>query len=195
VTRLRWTRQFPASENKFDLILKNPDDLDPVQMRELLQAIKAETHRGLTLNRHAVSEFERWFQEPRTPLASGAYVHLSNWFMTSSGDRHSVVAACCEALWDALFPCRPTSRLSSPRQNYKMLPEAFERFWHRIEEAQGDRATNGEGKSAQLPRNGSMSLETLRATVEKEGLRCQVEGSAKAVAEFVQLVSKWSERA
>src|SRR5947207_9602264 len=123
MTKLRWTRQ---SSNSANLVLVNPQDLDANEMRELLKDIQNETHRGVTLNQTAIKEFERWFGQPNTPLKSGAYVLLSNWFPTGSGDRDSTVAARCEKLWDALFPCRPLNRLSSPNLNYKILRTKFE---------------------------------------------------------------------
>ena len=97
-------------------------------MKALLNAILRETHRGLTLSSRANREFRRWFDQPDTPLKSEAYVLLSNWFMTQSGDRHSTVATRCEELWDALFPCRPAERLSSPEagRNHIVSPREFE---------------------------------------------------------------------
>jgi hypothetical protein len=135
---LRWARKSPNSNNNFDLVLSNPQNLDSERMKELLDGILREKHRGLTLNTRAWREFQRWFDRPDTHLKSEAYVLLSNWFMTRAGDRNSMVASRCEALWDALFPCRPLKRLSSPRKNFLMLPSEFAGFWQRVLKAQGE---------------------------------------------------------
>src|SRR5215471_9385352 len=136
-----WIRAFPNSANNFDLVLENPDVLDPTQIKEFLADILKETHRGLTLSARASKEFRRWLDHPNTPLKSEAYVLLSNWFMTQSGDRHSTIATRCEDLWDALFPCRPEDRLSSPEpgRNHVMIPNEFQKFWRRTLEAQGEK--------------------------------------------------------
>ena len=135
-----WLRRFPSSANNFDVVLANPQELDSSRMNELLDGIEKETHRGLTLSSRACKEFRRWFSQPDTPLKSEAYVLLSNWFLTQSGDRHSTVAIHCEALWDALFPCRPVTRLSSsaPGKNHAMETAEFESFWRRLLAAQGE---------------------------------------------------------
>ena len=76
-------------------------------MHHLLENIVKETHRGLSLTSRAIAEFRRFFDHPDTALKSYAYVLLSNWFLTDSGDRNSMVASRCEALWDELFPAAP----------------------------------------------------------------------------------------
>src|SRR5262245_9504546 len=152
--RLRWSRSFPGSHLNFDLTLTNPDELDVTLMQELLKSILEQTHRGLTLSSRASDELERWFQEPRTPLKSTAIVLLSNWFTTRSGDRHSTVAGRCEILWDALFACRPTERLSLSKagQNHIATPAAFERFWDRLRAAQdGDSLSEIQGGPSGVP--------------------------------------------
>src|SRR5450759_3690763 len=120
----RWLRRFPNSANNFDVILANPQDLDSTRMSELMDGIEKETHDRVNFSSLACKEFRRWFSQPDTPLKSHAYVRLSNWFMTRGGDRHSMVATRCEALWDALFPGRPAKRLSSsaPNRNHVMKP-------------------------------------------------------------------------
>jgi len=135
----RWARR-SQSANNFDLVLTNPQELNCEQIDELLDGIQRETHRGLSLSARADKEFRRWSKHPDTPLKSEAYVLLSNWFLTQSGDRHSTVAIRCEQLWDELFPCRPVKRLSSPEpgRNHVMVPGEFESFWKMVLEAQGD---------------------------------------------------------
>jgi hypothetical protein len=94
-------RRFPNSAHNFDLVLAVPEELESENLNIVLNRILEESHRGLTLSSRAIKEFRRWFAEPDTPLQSEAYVLLSNWFMTQSGDRHSTVASRCEDLWDA----------------------------------------------------------------------------------------------
>src|SRR3954452_18994004 len=95
----QWARQF-NSANNFDLVLVSPNELNSKWVTELLDRIQSVTHRGLSLSARADKEFRRWCKHPDTPLKSEAYVLLSNWFLTQSGDRHSTVASHCEALWD-----------------------------------------------------------------------------------------------
>jgi hypothetical protein len=202
---MRWLRRFPNSANNFDVVLANPQELDSVRMNELLDLVEKETHRGLTLSARACKEFRRWFSQPDTPLRSDAYVLLSNWFMTQSGDRHSTVATRCEALWDALFSCRPVKRLSSsaPGRNHAMEPAEFEGFWRRMLAAQGEDAHEAAGAPMALnvearSRAGDLFEDStgsrhgqLQAAIHKEGLDCVVEGSSRAVADFLQVVSGW----
>jgi hypothetical protein len=140
----RWVRR-SQSANNFDLVLANPEILDRERTIVLLDAIQQETHRGLSLSARADKEFRRWANRPDTPLKSEAYVLLSNWFLTQSGDRHSMVAVRCEELWDELFPCRPDTRLSSSQagRNHLMLPEEFESFWRKLSTVQGDDEDSG----------------------------------------------------
>ena len=204
-TSMKWTRRFSNSANNFDLVLVEPQGLDSKRMKMLLGAVVEETHRGLTLSSRAVTEFRRWFDQPDTPLKSEAYVLLSNWFMTQSGDRHSTVASRCEDLWDALFPCRPAERLSSPQpgRNHVMIPTEFDIFWRRLSEAQGGdfRETNEpsptpdfdpSSRTDKIAEVSDVSTsDRLRARFEKEGLKCDVEGSPRAVADFLKRVSSW----
>jgi hypothetical protein len=202
MTKLKWVRRVPDSLNNFDLVLTNPEELDSAQMQDLLDAIRKESHRKLTLKDRACAAFERWFKAPATPLRSDAYVLLSNWFMTNSGDRNSPVATQCERLWDALFACRPLTRLSSPEagRNHIMKPVEFDSFWRRLQEAQGGNSREGSQPSRDLapqrleeearPRdatNGSSG--NLLAKFEKGGVHCEMHGSPGAVAEFFKLLS------
>src|SRR5579864_7487780 len=88
---LIWVRRFPESANNFELVLANPTKLDSKEMKARLTSILEERHRNLTLSSRASDEFLRWFDQPDSPLRSEAYVLLSNWFLTNSGDRHSTV--------------------------------------------------------------------------------------------------------
>jgi hypothetical protein len=172
-------------------------------MNDLLDNIEAEEWRKLTLSSRASKEFRRWFSQPDTPLKSEAYVLLSNWFLTNGGDRRSMLATRCEGLWDALFPCRPVDRLSSsaPGRNHLMISSEFERFWPRLlaiqgdgghEDAEADTVSDDKARfvTGSMPQ-GKAGSSQLRAKIRKEGLECEVEGSPRAVADFLQLVSNW----
>jgi hypothetical protein len=206
---LKWGRKSPNSSNNFDLVLLNVREVDFDRLKQLLNRILGETHRGLTLSSRASQEFQRWFEEPDTPLKSYAYVLLSNWFMTQSGDRNSLVASGSEELWDALFPCRPKDRLSSPEagRNHVMVPAAFESFWRQVLEAQGKdepkvenvpRTQSNPSNSRPRPHqmgdlsdaDGSTS-ERVKAAFRKGGLDIEVEGSPHALADFLRIVSSW----
>jgi hypothetical protein len=207
-----WKRRFAESNSNFDLILQNPKHLDPARMHSLLESIVQETHRGLTLNGRAIEEFRRFFDHPDTPLKSIAYVLLSNWFLTGSGDRNSMLASRCEALWDELFSCRPLRRLSSPvaGKNHIALASEFESFWARMSKAQGETASTAEpreptafhagdvlqdapqdvsslatGSASEASASTVKADDQVRATFVKDGLHYQVEGSPSAMANFL----------
>jgi hypothetical protein len=209
--KLRWARRVPDSAHNFDLILTNPQDLDSSRISNLLEGILQEKHRKQTLRSQAAKEFRRWITSPATPLKSTAYVLLSNWFMTRSGDRNSMVATCCEALWDELFPCRPVARLSSPEagQNHVMIPSEFASFWQRVLKAQGEDFSEVGGLPSELnvkppePNHVREDLERsrtgdlpeasagpmsdqLRAMFDNNGLHFEVEGSPRALADFLK---------
>ena len=197
--KIKWERRFADSGSNFDLVLRDPKYLDSARMHHLLENIVKETHRGQTLKRRAIEEFRRFFDHPETPLKSYAYVLLSNWFMTGSGDRNSTVASRCEGLWDELFPCRPVERFSSsaPGKNHIMLDSEFQSFWSRVSKAQGDQgappANSGDGApspTGNTPKfsDGLKLDDRVRATFVRYGLHFQVEGSPSAMAEFLELI-------
>ena len=203
-TRLKWNRRFPGSSNNFDLVLTSPLELDSRRMKVLLNEVLEQTFRGLTLHSRARRELQRWFEHPETPLKSEAYVLLSNWFMSQSGNRHSSVASYCEKLWDALFQCRPIERLSSPEagRNHIIVPAEFEAFWQRLLEAQGDldrsidkpsMAPNFDppSRTGQLTEINDNSTNPLKARFDKDGLHREVEGSPRALADFLRIMSHW----
>ena len=95
-------------------------------------------------------------------------------------------------------------RLSSPEagRNHVMVPRAFESLWRRLLAAQGEDFREADdtpeepsiGPSS-LP-NGMLGVsdvtaDRLRARFEKKGLNCEVEGSPRAVADFLRMVSSW----
>src|SRR5947208_16297047 len=149
-SNLEWRRR-SSSPNNFDLVLTAPDQLDAARLLSLLDSIEAETHRGLSLSGRASRELRRWAANPDTPLKSEAYVLLSNWFTTNSGDRRSMVASRCEDLWAFLFLCRPARRLSSPEpnKNHTIVPAEFWSWWNNMLGAEGGAA------QAQRPEQGS----------------------------------------
>jgi len=169
-TPKRWVRR-SESANNFDLILANPRELNSESIKELLDHIQSETHRGLSLSARADKEFRRWCAHPSTPLKSDAYVLLSNWFLTQSGDRHSMVASHCEVLWDELFRGRPAKRLSSPEpgRNHVMVPGEFEGFWKMVLKAQGEdeqmSEISGSNAQANIPPVQSVTYPTMRSAV------------------------------
>lgn len=210
--KVRWTRRSPQSTNNFDLVLLNVDELDAARIEQLLDAIVEERHRGLTLSERALKEFRRWLRQPSTPLKSEAYVLVSNWFMTQSGDRNSMVATRCEALWDELLPCRPLERLSSPAagQNHIVVASEFQRFWQLVLKAQAGAESSAAGDMKlspivrNLPESGLSSQmidvaeHTSSQTVErsvtalfvKNGLRFEIAGSPCALAQFLRFYSE-----
>jgi hypothetical protein len=147
--KLKWARR-SNSANNFDLVLADPQELGSELIVQLLDRIERETHRGLSLSGRASREFRRWAEHPDSPLKSDAYVLLSNWFCTNSGDRRSMVASRCEDLWDELFPCRPARRLSSPEpgKNHAIVPAEFGAWWRAVLKVQGDDAASAETPTA-----------------------------------------------
>jgi hypothetical protein len=138
--KLVWRRRIPEHCSNFDLSLVNSEDLDRGRMHELLEAIMKETHRRLTLSGRAYRELKTFFDSPTSALRASSYALLSNWFTTRGGDRNSMVASRCEALWDELFQSRPLERLTSPTagQNHIVLASEFASFWARLSKAQGN---------------------------------------------------------
>jgi len=138
--KLVWKRRIPDHVTNFDLVLMNPQDLDRARMHELLEAIMNETHRGLSLSSRACRELRTFFDNPTSALRASSYALLSNWYTTRGGDKNSMVASRCEALWDEMFHIRPLERLTSPTagQNHIVLASEFSSFWARLSRAQGD---------------------------------------------------------
>jgi hypothetical protein len=84
-----------------------------------------------------------------------------------------------------------------------MVPRAFESFWRRLLTAQGEDfheagiksvESNPAPPSQPIRAAGVSAVSTndrLRAKFEKNGLNCEVEGSPRAVADFLNIVSGW----
>ncbi len=193
----QWERKIPNSTNNFDLILINYQDLNHGRMKSLLESITNETHRGLTLSAQAGKEFERWFENPSTSLKSTAYVLLSNWFLTQGGDRNSMVASRCEALWDDLFPCRPPERLSSSEagRNHVMIPSTFANFWDRLMRAQAGTTADEGGSSEVGAMNSNRASispldDQLQVRFDSNGLHFVIDGSPSALAKFLKVYER-----
>lgn len=83
-----------------------------------------------------------------------------------------------------------------------MEPAAFESFWRRLLVAQDEDVHEGAGMPAPsvkaLSRTGTLAEDRdgsrpdqIRAKINREGLDCVVEGSTRAVADFLRLISSW----
>ncbi len=83
-----------------------------------------------------------------------------------------------------------------------MEPAAFQSFWPRLLASQDEDAHEGAGMPTShvkaVSRTGALAEDRdgsrpdkLRAKINKEGLDCVVEGSPRAVADFLRLVSSW----
>lgn len=198
IPTLIWRRKSPGSNNNFDLVVTNPQAVDARVLSASLNSIVEARRRGVTLNSDATQAFRDWLSNPSDPLKSLAYVLLSNWFLTNSGDRHSEVATRCEKLWDELFLCRPLHRLSSSvrAQNHKMLPEQFERFWPRLLEAQNGNFPTSTSSQVVIPGSSPEASSTncagrLRAAITVNGMRCEVDGPPLEMAQLMKFLSAW----
>ncbi len=216
--RLHWKRRTSESNHDFDLVLLNPEDLNPARMHELLTNITGVKHR-VGFSRFAVEEFRRFFDHPASPLMSQAYVRLSNWFLNTGGDRTSLLARHCEALWDELFAVRPLERLSSsiPGLNHIAQISRFQSFWSRLSKAQdaegvfpdqdgeappavdiSSPVTDEQPTVASIPVSpdaselggNSMPDGRVSLTFVKDGMHFQVEGSPNAMADFLHSLNK-----
>ena len=126
-----------------------------------------------------------------------------------------MVATCCEALWDELFPCRPVERLSSPAagQNHVMIPSEFASFWQRVLKAQGEDFADVGGlpsepnvkppepnhvrEDLERSRSGNLTETSagstsnrLKARFDNNGLHFEVEGSPRALADFLKVYGR-----
>lgn len=210
-----WRRRIPDHHTNFDLVLVSPEDLDRRRMHGLLEAIVKETHRGLSLSGRAQRELQTFFDNPTSSLRASSYALLSNWFTTRGGDKNSVVATRCEALWDEMFQSRPLERLTSPTagQNHIVLPSEFAAFWARLSKAQGNsseppRSAHDEPSMNPAPADPSPTAnkslagpipaaptidrgvaheggETIHAVITKDGMHIDVTGSPQAIASFL----------
>lgn len=127
---LQWegASKFP---DRFDLRLKNPENLDVDSFRQLFEAVeKADGVWPRHFNTDAGKEFRRWLSDLNTPLQEQAYARLSNWFKTDKEYcRNSPLGQTAKEFWKAMFCAVPERRLTHPKRNYKILSDEFELWW------------------------------------------------------------------
>jgi hypothetical protein len=124
---LKW-KQVPGT---FDLVLENPEIVDIKVINELLERIKTTKAWGRNFNRIASSEFDKWLNDLASPLKEQSYALLSNWFLTDiKCAKESDLAKVAKELWNKLFCCVPERRLTKPDEDYKIIKEAFDLWWH-----------------------------------------------------------------
>ena len=114
----------------FDLVLKNPEDVNVTILKELLYKVEAyDPYVKQDFDAIASRLFREWLDSPNQPLAEHAYASLSNWFM-SDGPRYKDTgrAFAAERLWEALFCVKPSRRLTIPGSK-KIIPERFKDWW------------------------------------------------------------------
>jgi len=95
-----------------------------------------------------------------------------------------MVASRCEDLWDDLFPCRPTRRLSSPEpgKNHAIVPAEFEAWWRLVLKAQGDDAASAAPSvlATTIPSSDRMSDAYEESTSERQSVQPLTIAEAKA---------------
>lgn len=127
----RWRREAGLRDDKHDLVLENPEEVDLEHFKELFDAVVTlSSNRPLDFSGKARDAFRKWFEDPTRPLEAQAYARLSNWFKTdSSVDRDSLRGGAALDFWNALFCAVPRERLTSPKNNGVVLPEKFDVWW------------------------------------------------------------------
>jgi len=116
----------------YDLRLTNSEQLDSAHVQTLLAAFLLTTHpRQRGINEHIRNECKAWMETPSSILKSEGYVTLSNWFLSRDKSySESERGERAGQIWDALFLCRPDSRLSiSPERSSEVSPDVFNRWW------------------------------------------------------------------
>lgn len=105
-TVLKWERGAPDS---YDLVLQNPELVDQTQLTSLYEKfITTENKMQPEFNQYLKNDLRDWIQKLQNALSSGAYVTLSNWFLTSvEGLRSAERGKAAGELWDLMFLCRP----------------------------------------------------------------------------------------
>lgn len=126
-----WDRA-PRARDEYALAVMNPEELDVIHLRRLLQAVidRPGCRRTIGFSGPAAEGFCQWLSDFEEPLPSQAYARLSNWFLTDSqGEARSARGHAAGVFWDALFRVRPPRRLASPQRNHRILPEVFNLWW------------------------------------------------------------------
>lgn len=202
---LIWERKWPNSTADYDLALKNPEAVNRKEIMELLESTASVTHRKLTLSGGAARAWSRWLNDPSAPLESEAFVLLSNWFL-SRGDSTSALARHCETFWDTIFACRPPVRLSSPERgrNHKVVPEAFDRFWRELVEAQAESAPDENNASdisvftavSPQPPNtdyeNRFGMKKVSIRIVANGVSCEAEGLPAPISDLLKYIATWN---
>lgn len=138
---LAWQRATQPGDD-YALVPINPDAVDVSRLKNLFAAVKTATGASSkrTLHADASAALQRWLDAVSCPLPSPVYARLSNWFLTDKkGDRESVLAERCAALWDALFVTRPPKRLTPTDDNASIIDITFQVWWKKQQELQGKR--------------------------------------------------------
>jgi 5-methylcytosine-specific restriction endonuclease McrBC GTP-binding regulatory subunit McrB len=135
---LKWDRVAPDS---FDLRLQNVDSLDLNALRTLYETFVSTkwADSDLGINKYLREDLKSWIDVPAQPLASRVYVTLSNWFSSIDAFKNSDRGNAAGALWDFLFLCRPSDRLSPTEagKNHVLIPERFDTWWAEQQKLQG----------------------------------------------------------
>jgi hypothetical protein len=135
---LKWDRVPPGS---FDLKLENIERLDLNRLKTLYETFISTkwADSNLSINRYLREDLKIWIDAPGEPLASRVYVTLSNWFSSIDAFKNSDRGSAARALWDFLFLCRPSDRLSSTEagKNHVIIPERFDKWWAEQQKLQG----------------------------------------------------------
>jgi hypothetical protein len=133
---LKWERVTPDS---YDLKLQNVEVLDRDKLNSLYETLVSSkwADSSMSLNKYLREDLREWSEAPEEPLTPRAYVTLSNWFSSIDAFRNSDRGKIARNLWDFLFLCRPSDRLSEPGRNSVLIPERFDEWWSEQEKRQG----------------------------------------------------------
>jgi hypothetical protein len=137
---LKWNRVSPDS---FDLRLQDTDLLDHDRLKTLYKTLlsaKFAEKRGakdLGFPRYIRDDLRIWIDMPEEPFTSRVYVTLSNWFLSIGAFNNSERGIAAAHIWDFLFRCRPTDRLSAIGKRHEIIPERFDQWWARQQKLQG----------------------------------------------------------
>jgi MoxR-like ATPase len=130
ISNLKWER---VTSDSYDLALQHVGNLDRTGLKALYEKFMstkwADSDRGV--NKYLREDFKEWVDAPEQPLKSRAYVTLSNWFLSIDAYKNDPRGNAARSLWDFLFLCRPTDRLSRSEggRNHLILPDWFDQWW------------------------------------------------------------------
>jgi hypothetical protein len=150
---LKWDR---LTQGSFDLKLQNVNSLDLNRLRNLYESFISTkwADSNLGINKYLREDLKSWTDVPTGPLASRVYVTLSNWFSSIDAFKNSERGNAARTLWDFLFLCRPSDRLSPTEggRNHEIIPERFNKWWAEQQGLQGSK----EGSHPARKGDGSM---------------------------------------